>query len=113
MHITTPNPNLFASESIPAESVSENNNLYLTFLRELYSIGLWATISYGNRILLIPPRKQIDNEKRCEKDKIDFDSYQYIHEFPFPHILKSLEGWKKVLRLLRMGLVIIRYNIDC
>jgi hypothetical protein len=36
---------------------------------------------------LIPLRRQTENEKKSENDKLGFDSHQYTYEILIPHLL--------------------------
>ena len=66
-------------------------NLQPTFIGEPISVGFWAAFSYGNHTPLIPLRKRGEDERKSEKDRLGFDSKQYVHEILIPHLLPFYE----------------------
>ena len=66
-------------------------NLPPTFIGEPISTRFWAAFSYGHHMPLIPLRKRGENERKSEKDRLGFDSKQYVHEILIPHLLPFYE----------------------
>jgi transposase len=66
-------------------------NLQPTFIGESITVGFWAGFTYGYHTPLVPLRKRTESERKSDKDRLGFDSRQYVNEILIPHLLPLYE----------------------
>jgi len=61
-------------------------NLQPTFVEESIMVGFWAGFTYGFHTPLVPMRKRTQDERKSDRDRLGFNSHQYVHEILIPHL---------------------------
>jgi len=61
-------------------------NLQPTFVGDSIAVGFWAGFTYGFHTLLVPVRKQTEDERKSDRDRPGFNSHHYVHEILNPHL---------------------------
>ena len=66
-------------------------NLQPTFIGNPFGVWFWAGFTYGYHTPLVVLRQHGENERKSEKDRLGFDSKQYVNEILIPHLLPLYE----------------------
>jgi len=61
-------------------------NLQPTFVGDSIAVGFWAGFTYGFHTPLVPMRKRTKDERKSDRDRLGFDSHQYVYEILIPHL---------------------------
>ena len=49
-------------------------------------VGFWAGFTYSFRARLVPMRRRTEDERKSDRDRLGFNSHQYVHEILIPHL---------------------------